>query len=103
MNVGLPGGTLSVSSRSELEEARSHVAPGLDLSRRRVDVCVIDERGEVIAEIAAQADGDGLRRLAGRLRGERVRAVIESMKPGRGSCMTRSRNAAGRCWSRMRR
>jgi hypothetical protein len=29
---------------------------GLDLSRRRVDVCLIDERGEVIAEIAAPAD-----------------------------------------------
>jgi hypothetical protein len=52
---------------------------GLDLSRRRVDVCLIDDRGEVIAETTAPADGDGLRGLAERLAGERVRAVIESM------------------------
>jgi len=46
-------------------------------------VCLIDERGEVIAETAAPADGDGLRHLAGRLRGTQVRAVIESMNGAR--------------------
>jgi hypothetical protein len=40
---------------------------GLDLSRRRLDVCLLDERGG----------------LAGRLAGQRVRGVIESMNGAR--------------------
>ena len=56
---------------------------GLDLSRRRVDVCLLDEGGEVVAETAVPADGDGLRGLAQRLEGRRVRAVIESMNGAR--------------------
>jgi transposase len=55
----------------------------LDLSRRRVDVCLIDDRGELIAETTVPSDGDGLRRLAEGLAGERVRAVIESMNGAR--------------------
>ncbi len=35
----------------------------LDLSRKRLDVCVLDERGEKIALTAAPPDGDGLRHL----------------------------------------
>ena len=42
---------------------------GLDLSRRRIDVCLLDERGELVAETAAPADADGLRGLAGRVGG----------------------------------
>ena len=34
---------------------------GLDLSRRRLDICVLDEHGELVAETAAPADADGLR------------------------------------------
>ena len=58
---------------------------GLDLSRRRVDVCVLTDHGEVIAQTAAPADADGLRGLAERLARERqpVRAVIESMNGAR--------------------
>jgi transposase len=56
---------------------------GLDLSRRRVDVCLLDEAGEVVAETAAPPDADGLRRLARRLGGQRVPAVIESMTGAR--------------------
>jgi hypothetical protein len=56
---------------------------GLDLSRRRLDVCLLDEGGEVVAETAVPADGDGLRGLARRLAGRRVRAVIESMNGAR--------------------
>jgi hypothetical protein len=55
----------------------------LDLSRRRLDVCLVDDAGEVVAEIAAAPDADGLRHLAMRLRGGRVRAVIESMNGAR--------------------
>jgi transposase len=40
-------------------------------------------RGELVAETAVPADADGLRGLAGRLAGRRVRAVIESMNGAR--------------------
>jgi hypothetical protein len=56
---------------------------GLDLSRRRLDVCLVDGRGGLVAEAAVPADADGLRGLAGRLAGRRVRAVIESMNGAR--------------------
>jgi transposase len=61
-----------VSSRSEHEEARSHA--GLDLSRRR---------RRAGGQTAIPSDVDGLRSLAAGLRGERVRAVIESMTGAR--------------------
>ena len=56
---------------------------GLDLSRRRLDICVLDGHGELVAETAVPADADGLRGLAQRLAGRRVRAVIESMNGAR--------------------
>ena len=56
---------------------------GLDLSRRRLDVCLLDEHGELVAQTAAPPDVDGLRHLATRLKGQRVRAVIESMTGAR--------------------
>src|SRR4051812_34181382 len=57
---------------------------GLDLSRRRLDVCVLADSGELIAEATAPPDVDGLRSLAGRLNvGEPVRAAIESMNGAR--------------------
>ena len=61
------------------------VHAGLDLSRRRLDVCVLSELGEVLAAIPAPPDGDGLRYLARKVagHGEPVRAVIESMTGAR--------------------
>ena len=56
---------------------------GLDLSRRRLDVCLLDAAGEFVEHTAAPPDADGLRQLAERLPGERVRAVIESMTGAR--------------------
>jgi transposase len=56
---------------------------GLDLSRRRLDVCLIDDHGELVEQTAAPPDADGLRHLAARLRGRPVRAVIESMTGAR--------------------
>ena len=58
---------------------------GLDLSRKRVDVCVISAEGELLAEFPAPVDRDGLRGLAARLAvyGEPVRAVVESMNGAR--------------------
>lgn len=55
---------------------------GLDLSRRRIEVCVVDADGEVISELGAAPDADGLRVLAGRF-DEPVRAVVESMSGAR--------------------
>ncbi len=56
---------------------------GLDLSRRRLDVCLIDDHGELVEQTAAPPDAEGLRHLAARLRGRPVRAVIESMTGAR--------------------
>jgi transposase len=56
---------------------------GLDLSRRRLDVCLLDEAGGVLAETAVPSDADGLRGLASGLGGQQVRAVIESMNGAR--------------------
>jgi len=55
---------------------------GLDLSRRRIEVCVVDGDGGVVDEFGAAPDADGLRVLASRFDGE-VRAVIESMTGAR--------------------
>jgi len=58
---------------------------GLNLSRKRVDVCLLDERGERVAVTAAPPDGDGLRGLADRLAGcgEPIYAALESMNGAR--------------------
>jgi transposase len=57
---------------------------GLDLSRRKVDVCLISSDGEVVGEFASPCDHDGLRQLVTRVGlGVRVRAVIESMSGAR--------------------
>ena len=53
---------------------------GVDLSRRRLDVCVLSDEGEVVEELAAPPDVDGLRYLVDKLarHGQPVRGVIES-------------------------
>jgi transposase len=59
---------------------------GLDLSRRKVDVCVLGEDGEHLDQLAAPPDADALRTLARRIDevyGEPVCAVIESMTGAR--------------------
>jgi transposase len=56
---------------------------GLDLSRRRLDVCLLDDVGVLVAQTAAAPDADGLSHLAARLGGQQVRAVIESMTGAR--------------------
>ena len=45
---------------------------GLDLSRRRLDVCLLSASGEPVAEFATPADADGLRGLARRVSGQRI-------------------------------
>jgi transposase len=58
---------------------------GLDLSRRRVDVCLVSVEGEIVDEWASPPDADGLRGLAARaaMHGGPVRGVIESMNGAR--------------------
>ena len=58
---------------------------GLDLSRLRVDVCVLDDSGTQREELRATPDREGLARLAAGLQrpGVAVRAVIESMNGAR--------------------
>jgi transposase len=57
---------------------------GLDLSRNRLDVCLLSDQGEIVAEFKAPADRDGLGGLVGRVDryGEPV-AVVESMTGAR--------------------
>src|SRR6202162_2618889 len=59
---------------------------GLDLSRKRVDVCLISDQGELVDELAAPFDEDGLCRLTDRVSAKHkgpVRAVVESMNGAR--------------------
>jgi transposase len=58
---------------------------GLDLSRKRVDVCLISSDGEVVDRLRAPTDRDGLHGLARRLQvyGQPVRGVVESMNGAR--------------------
>ena len=58
---------------------------GLDLSRNRLDVCLLSDQGELVEEFTAFPDPAGLRALAQRVEaeGEPVRAVIESMTGAR--------------------
>jgi transposase len=58
---------------------------GLDLSRRKVDVCLLLGEGEIVDEWASPPDADGLRGLAARaaMWGPAVRGVIESMNGAR--------------------
>jgi len=56
---------------------------GLDLSRHRVDVHVLDQAGVTLDAGAWPSDRDGLRHLIAGLAGSEVRAVIESMNGAR--------------------
>jgi transposase len=59
---------------------------GLDLSRKKLDVCLLSDRGEHLDQLAVAPDVDSLRRLARRIdevHCEPVCAVIESMTGAR--------------------
>ena len=59
---------------------------GLDLSRKKLDVCLLSEQGEHLDQLAVAPDADSLRTLARRIaevHGEPVCAVIESMTGAR--------------------
>jgi transposase len=58
---------------------------GLDLSRRKIDVCLMSSVGEIVDEWASPPDADGLRGLGARaaMHGGSARGVIESMNGAR--------------------
>jgi transposase len=59
---------------------------GLDLSRKKVDVCLLSDRGEPLDQLVSPPDGDALRALARRIEEthrQPVCAVIESMTGAR--------------------
>src|SRR5215218_3066435 len=58
---------------------------GLDLSRKKIDVCLLSPAGEIVDEWASPPDADGLRGLAARAGAYRlpVRGVIESSRAAR--------------------
>jgi transposase len=59
---------------------------GLDLSRKKVDVCLLSDQGEHLDQLATPPDADALRTLARRIdevHREPVCAVIESMTGAR--------------------
>jgi transposase len=59
---------------------------GLDLSRKKVDVCLLSETGEHLDQLATPPDAESLRRLARRIdevHAEPVSAVVESMTGAR--------------------
>jgi transposase len=59
---------------------------GLDLSRKKVDVCLLSDEGEHLDQLATPPDAESLRRLARRIEEvhrEPVCAVIESMTGAR--------------------
>src|ERR1700693_5656042 len=66
-------------------EAHRMLYVGLDLSRKRVDYCVLDEGGAVVEQAGAPPDRDGLFALAERVggRGQAVVAAVESMNGAR--------------------
>jgi transposase len=59
---------------------------GLDLSRRKLDVCLLSDRGEHLDQLAVPPDVDSLRTLARRVdevHAEPICAVVESMTGAR--------------------
>jgi len=56
---------------------------GLDLSRKKLDVCLFSDVGEIVDEFPVPPDADGLRALICRCGPTPVRAVVESMTGAR--------------------
>ena len=59
---------------------------GLDLSRKKIDVCLLDEEGNHLDQLICPPDGDGLKTFArqvNELHDQPINAVIESMTGAR--------------------
>ena len=71
---------------------------GLDLSRQRLDVHVLDDQGQTVEVTAVRPDADALRTLASHVlrQGQEVTAAIESMTEPASS--TTSSNCVAGTW-----
>jgi transposase len=56
---------------------------GLDLSRKKLDVCLLSDAGELVGEFPVPPDADALRGLVRRVGPQPVQAVVESMTGAR--------------------
>jgi len=67
------------------QEAQDMLYAGLDLSRQKLDVHILDETGRTVDLLAVRPDADALRTLAERIGryGQPVEAAIESMNGAR--------------------
>src|SRR5215210_7283529 len=84
MKEGPPVGRSACHRRARSRRPMLMLHAGLDLSRRRLDVCLIGDEGDVVGRLAAAPDADGLRQLVERVGPQgRVRGVIESMTGAR--------------------
>ena len=87
MKTGLPGDTLSgrVVTATSTKEAQDMLYAGLDLSRQKLDVRILDEVGRTVELTAVRPDADALRTLAERVarHGQPIEAAIESMNGAR--------------------
>ena len=96
MKEGPPGDTLVVFTESEHQGGPLTCCTlGLDLSRKKLDVCLLSDQGEQLDQLAVPPDVDSLRALARRideLHAEPVCAVVESMT---GARIVHDRSAAG--------
>jgi hypothetical protein len=85
MKEGLLGETLNVHREASPRRPVSMLHVGLDLSRRKADVCLLSGAGKIVDEWASPPDADGLRGLAARapMWGGSVRGGVESMNGAR--------------------
>jgi transposase len=83
MKRDLPSGTLRSVHSETREEALDMFYAGLDLSRKRLDVHVMDDAGETVEVRAIGPDADGLRSLVATLGLHPVRGALESMNGSR--------------------
>src|SRR2546427_8747586 len=85
MKRGLARDSLWVVETSQHREAPVMLYAGLDLSRQRLDVHVLDEDGRTVEATAVSPDAAGLRTLAANVlrQGQEVHAAIESMTGAR--------------------
>jgi len=84
MKAGLHGDNVGLFS-TQHQEAQEMLYAGLDLSRQRLDVHVLDEDGRTVEVTAVRPDADALRTLARYVlrHGQEVTATIESMTGAR--------------------
>ena len=88
MKEGLLGATLRrvTEGASVRRPTPMMLHAGLDLSRKKVDVCVLSAHGEHLDQLTVPPDADSLRTLARRIEqthAEPVAAAIESMTGAR--------------------